>query len=181
MGLIHGKLDKPQKERIMNEFAAGTIEILVSTVVIEVGIDVPKATVIVIENAERFGLAQLHQLRGRVGRSDLQSYCYLICYSESENAISRMNAMVTMSDGFEISEEDYRLRGAGDLMGTMQHGYSGNSFYDLFGYDKILKLATDDAQLILSKNISDRGALVDMDQLQLRTNNIMVQDNSNII
>ena len=92
-----------------------------------------------------------------------------------------MNAMVTMSDGFEISEEDYRLRGAGDLMGTMQHGYSGNSFYDLFGYDKILKLATDDAQLILSKNISDRGAFVDMDQLQLRTNNIMVQDNSNII
>ena len=181
VGLIHGKLDKPQKERIMNEFAAGTIEILVSTVVIEVGIDVPKATVIVIENAERFGLAQLHQLRGRVGRSDLQSYCYLICYSESENAISRMNAMVTMSDGFEISEEDYRLRGAGDLMGTMQHGYSGNSFYDLFGYDKILKLATDDAQLILSKNISDRGAFVDMDQLQLRTNNIMVQDNSNII
>lgn len=181
VGLIHGKLDKPQKERIMNEFAAGAIEILVSTVVIEVGIDVPKATVIVIENAERFGLAQLHQLRGRVGRSDLQSYCYLICYSESENAISRMNAMVTMSDGFEISEEDYRLRGAGDLMGTMQHGYSGNSFYDLFGYDKILKLATDDAQLILSKNISDRGALVDMDQLQLRTNNIMVQDNSNII
>ena len=181
VGLIHGKLDRPQKERIMNEFAAGAIEILVSTVVIEVGIDVPKATVIVIENAERFGLAQLHQLRGRVGRSDLQSYCYLICYSESENAISRMNAMVTMSDGFEISEEDYRLRGAGDLMGTMQHGYSGNSFYDLFGYDKILKLATDDAQLILSKNISDRGALVDMDQLQLRTNNIMVQDNSNII
>nr|WP_298877842.1 ATP-dependent DNA helicase RecG [uncultured Mogibacterium sp.] len=181
VGLIHGKLDKSEKERIMNEFASGAIEILVSTVVIEVGIDVPEATVIVIENAERFGLAQLHQLRGRVGRSDLQSYCYLICYSESENAISRMNAMVTMNDGFQISEEDYRLRGAGDLMGTMQHGYSGNSFYDLFGYDKILKLATDDAQLILSKNISDRGALVDMDQLQLRTNNIMVQDNSNII
>ncbi|ASS37977.1 ATP-dependent DNA helicase RecG [Mogibacterium pumilum] len=181
VGLIHGKLDKLEKEQIMNEFATGTIEILVSTVVIEVGIDVPEATVIVIENAERFGLAQLHQLRGRVGRSDLQSYCYIICYSESENAISRMNAMVTMSDGFEISEEDYKLRGAGDLMGTMQHGYSGNSFYDLFGYDKILKLATTDAELMLSKNPSELEAFVDMDQLQLRTNNIMVQDNSNII
>lgn len=131
VGLIHGKLEKLEKERIMNEFADGSINVLVSTVVIEVGIDVPEATVIVIENAERFGLAQLHQLRGRVGRNDLQSFCYLICYSDSENAISRMNAMVEMSDGFEISEEDYRLRGAGDLMGTMQHGYSGNSFYDL--------------------------------------------------
>ena len=181
VGLIHGKLDKSEKERIMNEFASGAIEILVSTVVIEVGIDVPEATVIVIENAERFGLAQLHQLRGRVGRSDLQSYCYLICYSESENAISRMNAMVTMNDGFQISEEDYRLRGAGDLLGTMQHGYSGNSFYDLFGYDKILKLATADAELIVSKNQSEIKSFVDIEQLQLRTNNIMVQDNSNII
>lgn len=181
IGLIHGKLDKLEKERMMSEFAAGTIKVLVSTVVIEVGIDVPEATVIVIENAERFGLAQLHQLRGRVGRSDLQSYCYLICYSDAENAIERMNAMVTMSDGFEISEEDYRLRGAGDLMGTMQHGYSGNSFYDLFGYDKILKLATSDAEQILSKNQIELKGFVDLEQLQLRTNNIMVQDNSNII
>ena len=181
IGLIHGKLDKLEKERMMNEFAAGTIKVLVSTVVIEVGIDVPEATVIVIENAERFGLAQLHQLRGRVGRSDLQSYCYLICYSDAENAIERVNAMVTMSDGFEISEEDYRLRGAGDLMGTMQHGYSGNSFYDLFGYDKILKLATSDAEQILSKNQIELKGFVDLEQLQLRTNNIMVQDNSNII
>lgn len=181
IGLIHGKLDKLEKERMMNEFAAGTIKVLVSTVVIEVGIDVPEATVIVIENAERFGLAQLHQIRGRVGRSDLQSYCYLICYSDAENAIERMNAMVTMSDGFEISEEDYRLRGAGDLMGTMQHGYSGNSFYDLFGYDKILKLATSDAEQILSKNQIELKGFVDLEQLQLRTNNIMVQDNSNII
>ena len=181
VGLIHGKLDKLEKERIMNEFAEGAINVLVSTVVIEVGIDVPEATVIVIENAERFGLAQLHQLRGRVGRNDLQSFCYLICYSNSENAIARMNAMVEMSDGFEISEEDYRLRGAGDLMGTMQHGYSGNSFYDLFGYDKILKLATSDAEQILSKDQSEIKDLVDIEQLQLRTNNIMMQDNSNII
>ena len=178
VGLIHGRLDKVEKERIMNDFAIGALDILVSTVVIEVGIDVPEATVIVIENAERFGLAQLHQLRGRVGRNDLQSYCYLVCYSESENAINRMNAMVTMSDGFEISEEDYRLRGAGDLMGTMQHGNAGNSFYDLFGYDKILKLATADAERILS---GGQNEIVDYDQLQLRTKNIMVHDNSNII
>ena len=178
VGLIHGRLDKVEKERIMNDFAIGALDILVSTVVIEVGIDVPEATVIVIENAERFGLAQLHQLRGRVGRNDLQSYCYLVCYSESENAINRMNAMVTMSDGFEISEEDYRLRGAGDLMGTMQHGNAGNSFYDLFGYDKILKPATADAERILS---GGQNEIVDYDQLQLRTKNIMVHDNSNII
>lgn len=178
VGLIHGRLDKVEKERLMNEFAIGAIDILVSTVVIEVGIDVPEATVLVIENAERFGLAQLHQLRGRVGRNDLQSYCYLICYSDSENATNRMKAMVTMSDGFEISEEDYRLRGAGDLMGTMQHGNAGNSFYELFGYDKILKLATADAERILS---GEQNVIVDYDQLQLRTKNIMVHDNSNII
>lgn len=178
VGLIHGRLDKVEKERLMNEFAIGAIDILVSTVVIEVGIDVPEATVIVIENAERFGLAQLHQLRGRVGRNDLQSYCYLICYSDSENATNRMKAMVTMSDGFEISEEDYRLRGAGDLMGTMQHGNAGNSFYELFGYDKILKIATADAERILS---GEQNVIVDYDQLQLRTKNIMVHDNSNII
>lgn len=178
VGLIHGRLDKVEKERLMNDFAIGAIDILVSTVVIEVGIDVPEATVIVIENAERFGLAQLHQLRGRVGRNDLQSYCYLICYSDSENATNRMKAMVTMSDGFEISEEDYRLRGAGDLMGTMQHGNAGNSFYELFGYDKILKIATADAERILS---GEQNGIVDYDQLQLRTNNIMVHDNSNII
>lgn len=178
VGLIHGRLDKVEKERLMNEFAIGAIDILVSTVVIEVGIDVPEATVIVIENAERFGLAQLHQLRGRVGRNDLQSYCYLICYSDSENATNRMKAMVTMSDGFEISEEDYRLRGAGDLMGTMQHGNAGNSFYELFGYDKILKIATADAERILS---GEQNVIVDYDQLQLRTKNIMVHDNSTII
>lgn len=178
VGLIHGRLDKVEKERLMNDFANGDIDILVSTVVIEVGIDVPEATVIVIENAERFGLAQLHQLRGRVGRNNLQSYCYLICYSDSENATNRMKAMVTMSDGFEISEEDYRLRGAGDLMGTMQHGNAGNSFYELFGYDKILKIATADAERILS---GEQNVIVDYDQLQLRTKNIMVHDNSNII
>ena len=181
LGLIHGRLDKLEKERIMNEFAIGEIELLVSTVVIEVGIDVPEATVIVIENSERFGLAQLHQLRGRVGRSDKQSYCYLICYSDSENAVNRMNAMVTMSDGFEISEEDYRLRGAGDLMGTMQHGYSGNSFYDLFGYERILKLATNDAEEIATASDREDKSTVDISQLKFRSAKAVFQDNSNII
>lgn len=181
LGLIHGRLDKLEKERIMNEFAIGEIELLVSTVVIEVGIDVPEATVIVIENSERFGLAQLHQLRGRVGRSDKQSYCYLICYSDSENAVNRMNAMVTMSDGFEISEEDYRLRGAGDLMGIMQHGYSGNSFYDLFGYERILKLATNDAEEIATASDREDKSTVDISQLKFRSAKAVLQDNSNII
>ncbi len=157
--LIHGRMDATEKERIMQEFARGKVQILVSTVVIEVGIDVPEATVMVIENADRFGLAQLHQLRGRVGRSARQSYCWLINYSDSENAAERLRILQETSDGFVISEEDYRLRGAGDIHGTMQHG-TANLFAELYRYENILNYVKEDLaeeeQLPISSEIARR-------------------------
>ncbi len=116
--IIHGKMKQNEKDAIMNDFKNNVIKILISTTVIEVGIDVPNATMIVIYNAERFGLASLHQLRGRVGRNDLQSYCYLISNQDNE----RLKVMEESNDGFYISERDFELRGHGDLFGTKQHG-----------------------------------------------------------
>lgn len=176
VGLIHGRLDKAEKESIMNDFLEHRIDLLVSTVVIEVGIDVPAATVILIENAERFGLAQLHQLRGRVGRSDRQSYCCLICCSDSDAAVERMNIMVEMSSGFDISEADYRLRGAGDLMGTMQHGLSGGRLYSLFSHVDILELAGEDASGILSGQ-----ERVNEEEMNRRIKAAFSSDNSSVL
>jgi ATP-dependent DNA helicase RecG len=173
---IHGKIEKSEKDRIMQDFADGKIDLLVSTVVIEVGIDIPDATIMVIENSERFGLAQLHQLRGRVGRSELQSYCYLICYSRSETALERMDAMVKYPDGFDISEEDFRLRGPGDIMGTMQHGSFKNYIFDLFKYTDILDAAGEDAAEITA----DPGT-TDMDRLMGMIDDFYAGDNSDII
>ncbi len=122
MALIHGKMKNAEKQRIMEEFSAGKIDILVSTTVIEVGINVPNATTIVVINAERFGLAQLHQLRGRVGRGSAQSYCFLV--SDNQNAYERLRVLTGTNDGFEIAEQDMQLRGTGDILGTRQHGTS---------------------------------------------------------
>ena len=151
VGLLHGKLNKDEKTAIMNDFASGKIDILVATVVIEVGIDVANATIIVLENCDRFGLAQMHQLRGRVGRSVYQSYCYLINYSHSDTAIERVEAMKKYNDGFMISEEDYRLRGPGDIMGTMQSGNYNNHIIALSAYSEILDLAVEDASKIINE------------------------------
>jgi ATP-dependent DNA helicase RecG len=148
--LLHGRLSKDEKESVMEDFRQHKIHVLVATVVIEVGIDVPDATVIVIENSERFGLAQLHQLRGRVGRSDKQSYCCLINYSKSETAVARARAMAEISDGFEISEVDYRLRGPGDVMGTMQSGNHSRDIIALCRYTDILEAAVEDADMIMA-------------------------------
>lgn len=147
--LLHGKVSKEEKESVMEDFKNHGIHILVATVVIEVGIDVPDATIIVIENCERFGLAQLHQLRGRVGRSAKQSYCCLINYSKSETAAARAKAMAEISDGFEISEEDYRLRGPGDITGTMQSGNYNKDIIALCRYTDILEAAICDADRIM--------------------------------
>ena len=119
---VHGRMKAKDKEQIMSAFAAGDADILISTTVIEVGIDVPNASVMVVENAERFGLSQLHQLRGRVGRGKHQSYCVLISDSRADETRQRLRVMVTTSDGFRVAEEDLRLRGPGDFFGERQHG-----------------------------------------------------------
>lgn len=122
VGLLHGKMKDDLKASVMQDFKDGKIGLLVSTTVIEVGVDVPNASVMVIYGAERFGLSQLHQLRGRVGRSDIKSYCFLLSGSNSETAIERLKIIKDNSDGFKIAEQDYKLRGAGDFMGNRQSG-----------------------------------------------------------
>ena len=123
VGLLHGALDKEEKNNILIKFLNKKIDVLVSTTVIEVGIDFPSANIIIIENANKFGLSQLHQLRGRVGRGDKESYCILMFKSNlSQNAKKRINILKKTTDGFEISEEDMKLRGYGDLLGFKQSG-----------------------------------------------------------
>jgi ATP-dependent DNA helicase RecG len=133
VGLLHGRMKQPERDEVMDRFKNGAIDILVCTTVIEVGIDVPNATVIVIEHAERFGLSQLHQLRGRVGRGEHQSFCVLISPDEiSEESKTRIETIVSTNDGFTISEEDLKQRGAGELIGFRQHGHGGSfEFTDL--------------------------------------------------
>ena len=122
VGLIHGKMKSSEKEKVMRAFVKGQLDVLVSTTVIEVGVNVPNATLMVIENAERFGLSQLHQLRGRVGRGKYKSYCILINQSKSDVSRKRMEIMTSTNDGFVISEKDLELRGPGDVFGVRQHG-----------------------------------------------------------
>ena len=122
LGLLHGKLNTKEKNNVLLQFKDGKIDILIATPVVEVGIDVPNATIILIEAGDRFGLAQLHQLRGRVGRGDKQSYCLLFTESKGESTIKRLKAMETMHVGAELAELDLKLRGPGEMYGTMQHG-----------------------------------------------------------
>lgn len=122
IALLHGKMKDAQKNEVMNGFKSGEYDCLVSTTVIEVGVDVPEATVMIIYNAERFGLSQLHQLRGRVGRGDKKSYCFLLPGTDDEEALERLNVIRTQTDGFKIAEADLKLRGGGDFMGTRQSG-----------------------------------------------------------
>ena len=136
---IHGKMKQKDKDRIMEEFKKGDIDILISTTVIEVGVDVPNANIMVIENAERFGLAQLHQLRGRVGRGEYQSYCILKYEGKGDTVKQRMKVMCDTTDGFIISETDLELRGSGDFLGTMQHGLPEFKIANLFEDMQILK------------------------------------------
>lgn len=122
VGILHGKMKASEKEEVMREFSENKIKLLVATTVIEVGIDVPNATIMMIENAERFGLSQLHQLRGRVGRSSEKSYCILVSDSTTDNSTQRLKTMCTTSDGFKIADADLKLRGPGDFFGSRQHG-----------------------------------------------------------
>lgn len=149
VALVHGAMKQEEKDRIMDAFASGDIDVLVSTVVIEVGINVPNAAVMVIENAERFGLAQLHQLRGRVGRGSAQSYCFLIRCSDSEIARQRCDIMCRTTDGFEIAEADLKLRGPGEIFGTRQHGLPQMQISDLARHSDVLEKAKDAAKKII--------------------------------
>lgn len=137
--ILHGKMKPADKKRIMDAFAAGDIHVLVSTTVIEVGINVPGATVMMIENAERFGLAQLHQLRGRIGRGDKQSYCIFVNGSDSEKSMDRLKVLNRSNDGFYIAEEDLKSRGPGDLFGIRQSGALEFKIADIYQDADILK------------------------------------------
>ena len=152
--LAHGAMRPQDKDAAMKRFASGETDILVSTVVIEVGINVPNASVMVIENAERFGLAQLHQLRGRVGRGTDESFCFLILDQESDVALKRAEIMCRTTDGFEIAEEDLALRGPGELFGTRQHGLPQLMISDLSRHRDILEKAAASAKEILREDPS---------------------------
>ena len=149
LAVLHGRLSADEKQSVMSDFRNGTTHVLIATTVIEVGVDVPNATVMVIESAEQFGLSQLHQLRGRVGRGAEQSYCVLLSDAQSEEANARLNVMCQTGDGFEISEADLRLRGPGDFFGTRQHGLPQLKVADLSNEMEMLKLCRDDAEQLL--------------------------------
>jgi ATP-dependent DNA helicase RecG len=152
LGMLHGQMKTEEKQTVMTEFRTGKVDVLVATTVIEVGVDVANATVMVIEDADRFGLSQLHQIRGRVGRGTADSYCLLVADAPAEEAESRLNAMMRTNDGFEISEIDLKLRGPGDFFGTRQHGLPQFKLADITQELELLKTAKDDAMELLGND-----------------------------
>ena len=143
VGLLHGRMHPDEKKAVMDEFKQNNIQILVATTVIEVGVDVPNATMMIIRHAERFGLSQLHQLRGRIGRGQQSSMCYFISDAKSENAQKRLHSMCSTTDGFKIAEYDLMIRGPGDVLGTRQSGLPDF---------KLAHLIQDEAVLLEAKN-----------------------------
>lgn len=150
LGLLHGKMKPKDKEKVMNEFAKGEIDLLVCTTVVEVGIDVPNAAIMIIENAERFGLSQLHQLRGRIGRGLHQSTCILISDALGGETEQRLKILTTNTDGFKIADEDLKLRGPGDFLGSKQHGLPPMRIADIFGDVALLKITGVAAEEVLN-------------------------------
>lgn len=149
---LHGRMKAKDKDSIMEQFSAGKIDILVSTTVVEVGVDVPNAVDMLIENAEQYGLSQLHQLRGRVGRGSYQSYCILITNAQNDNARARMKVMCETSNGFTIAEEDLKLRGPGDFFGQRQHGLPELKIADMNSDLAVLKNAQEVAKKLLQQD-----------------------------
>ncbi|MBI72779.1 MAG: ATP-dependent DNA helicase RecG [Candidatus Marinimicrobia bacterium] len=164
LGFLHGKLKKESKTQIMEQVNNGEIQCLISTTVVEVGINNPNATVMVIENAERFGLTQLHQLRGRIGRGKFQSYCFLIQRKKTEQSFKRLSIIEKHIDGFKISDEDLKLRGPGEFLGTKQHGHISSKLLDIVNDGKIMRHARtrafeiieNDPKLIKSQNLKKK-------------------------
>lgn len=149
LGLLHGKMNAKDKEKVMRSFANGEIQLLVATTVIEVGIDVPNATVMLIEDADRFGLSQLHQLRGRIGRGSEKSNCILITDSQNDETLQRLEVIKNSSDGFYIADRDFELRGPGDFLGNRQHGIPQMKIADIFADKDVLFKAKKEAELLL--------------------------------
>lgn len=154
VGLMTGRMRSDEKQRVMDDFRAGHIDVLVSTTVIEVGVDVPAATVMVVQDAERFGLSQLHQLRGRVGRGSQPGQMYLIANARSDEAKARLGAMKSTDDGFELAEYDLRLRHEGDVLGCRQHGYPAMKLVDVSRDRELIEIAHEDAKRILEEDPS---------------------------
>ena len=171
---IHGKMKPKEKDAVMAAVVAGEVNILVATTVIEVGVDVPNAALMIIENAERFGLSQLHQLRGRVGRGKHKSYCVLISDNDSEDVRARLSIMTKTNDGFRISEEDLRLRGPGDFFGSRQHGLPEMHVADLGADMDVMQRAQSEAQLLLAADpelaLPEHAALRQSVERMLRVN-----------
>ncbi|KPU43965.1 ATP-dependent DNA helicase RecG [Oxobacter pfennigii] len=166
VGLIHGKMKSDEKDEIMVKFNEGKIDVLVSTTVIEVGINVPNATLMVVENADRFGLSTLHQLRGRVGRGEHKSYCILVSDMNTQNKLQRMQVMKEVRDGFKIAEEDMKLRGTGEFFGTRQHGLPELRLADIFKDIDLLRITN-----MLAKDIVYSGKILEKEfcMLKLKT------------
>ena len=152
VGCVHGQMKAKDKDAVMGAFAAGELDILVATTVIEVGVDVPNAALMIIENAERFGLSQLHQLRGRVGRGSYKSYCVMVSDAGGDEVRARLKIMTQTNDGFKISEEDLRLRGPGDFFGSRQHGLPEMHVADLGADANVLKKAQEEASRVLASD-----------------------------
>ena len=153
VGMLHGKMAQKEKELVMRKFRMGKIDILVSTSVVEVGVDIQNASVMMIEGAERFGLAQLHQFRGRVGRAEHQSYCFLLTESSSSGILSRLRAMQKAKNGFELAEMDLRIRGAGSFTGTKQWGVADFAMTQLTNL-KLVEETREAAKNLLEEDIS---------------------------
>ena len=152
LAMLHGRLKAKEKDEIMNDFKKRKIDILVSTSVIEVGVDIPNATIMIIEGADRFGLAQLHQFRGRIGRGEIQSYCFLFTDSNNKKTNQRLKAMITAKNGFELAEKDLKIRGAGDFIGTRQWGLPDLAMASLNNLE-LIKKARQAAKIVLEKNL----------------------------
>lgn len=170
LGLLHGKLKNSAKEEIINKFYKGEIDVLVSTTVIEVGVNVPNSTIMLIQNAERFGLAQLHQLRGRVGRGEHQSYCILVNGSKSDKSNERLNILKESNDGFLIAQEDLKIRGPGDFFGTNQHGLSKLEIQNILSNVEYVNLSSEISKELLKHNPMLIGA--EYNNLKKAVNNL---------
>jgi len=160
VGLIHGKMKSDDKDKIMEAFRDKKINVLVATTVIEVGIDIPNASIMVVEHSERFGLSQLHQLRGRIGRGDKESFCFLMGEPKTKEAKTRIKAMVENDNGFKIAEIDLSLRGPGDFLGVRQSGLPEFKMADIIRDEAILDSARKEAGLYIEENPEMKGKML---------------------